>query len=115
MKIARLNDDVVKCALKKVNYRLVSFLVRLIFVFLLKVVENLLPEHHSEIFIELVQDIVHQLKEHPDRLPVVHCQMDVTMSPGTSRKPREREREHSAEPVRVSSSFCSLFIAEWIY
>ncbi|XP_069693417.1 uncharacterized protein Wnk isoform X2 [Periplaneta americana] len=68
------------------------------------VAENLLPEHHSDIFVDLIKDIVRQLKENPDRIPVLpHCPMD---SPVTSRKPRDRERDPLAESqnrVRHSS------------
>ncbi|KAJ9584589.1 hypothetical protein L9F63_021059, partial [Diploptera punctata] len=68
------------------------------------VAENLLPEHHSDIFIELINDIVRQLKENPERVPVLpHCPLD---SPVTSRKPRDRERDPLAESqsrVRHSS------------
>ncbi|KAK8757930.1 hypothetical protein V5799_004437, partial [Amblyomma americanum] len=35
------------------------------------VVTNLLAEQHADVFVEQVQDIVQQLKEHPDRLPTV--------------------------------------------
>lgn len=57
--------------------------------------ENLLPEHHSDIFVDLINDIVQQLKENPDRLPLLpYCPLD---SPITSRKPRDRERDPLAE------------------
>ncbi|XP_033608174.1 uncharacterized protein LOC111866515 isoform X4 [Cryptotermes secundus] len=68
------------------------------------VAENLLPEHHSDIFVDLINDIVQQLKEHPDRLPILpYCPLD---SPVTNRKPRDRERDPLAESqnrVRHSS------------
>jgi WNK lysine deficient protein kinase len=73
------------------------------------VAENLLPEHHSDIFVDLINDIVQQLKENPDRLPVLpYCPLD---SPVTSRKPRDRERDPLAESQnRVSFSVISQYI-----
>jgi hypothetical protein len=70
------------------------------------VAENLLPEHHSDIFVDLIKDIVQQLKENPDRLPVLpHCPLD---SPVTTRKPRDRERDTLTESHnRVSFSLIS--------
>lgn len=70
---------------------------------LFQVAENLLPEHHSDVFVDLIKDIVQQLKQSPDRLPVVpYCPLD---SPITSRKPRDRERDPSTESQnRVSLS-----------
>nr|CAD7446152.1 unnamed protein product [Timema bartmani] len=57
---------------------------------------NLLQSEHTELFIELIEDIARQLKENPDRLPVVAFnQLD---SPVASRKPRDRERDPSLEP-----------------
>ncbi|XP_049513197.1 serine/threonine-protein kinase WNK4-like isoform X11 [Dermacentor silvarum] len=38
------------------------------------VVTNLLAEQHADMFVEQVQDIVQQLKEHPERLPIVSSQ-----------------------------------------
>ncbi|XP_023240264.1 serine/threonine-protein kinase WNK1-like, partial [Centruroides sculpturatus] len=38
------------------------------------VVTNLMTEHHSEAFIELINDIVQQLKENPDKIPVIQYQ-----------------------------------------
>ncbi|XP_075729078.1 wnk kinase isoform X10 [Rhipicephalus microplus] len=38
------------------------------------VVTNLLAEQHADMFVEQVQDIVQQLKEHPERLPIVASQ-----------------------------------------
>lgn len=37
-------------------------------------VTNLLAEQHADMFVEQVQDIVQQLKEHPERLPIVSSQ-----------------------------------------
>lgn len=70
---------------------------------LFQVAENLLPEHQSDVFVDLIKDIVKQLKQSPDRLPVVpYCPLD---SPVTSRKPRDRERDPSTESQnRVSVS-----------
>jgi len=70
---------------------------------LFQVAENLLPEHHSDVFVDLIKDIVQQLKQSPDRLPVLpYCPLD---SPVTGRKPRDRERDPSAESQkRVSLS-----------
>nr|CAD7261393.1 unnamed protein product [Timema shepardi] len=57
---------------------------------------NLLQSEHTELFIELIEDIARQLKENPDRLPVVALnQLD---SPVASRKPRDRERDPSLDP-----------------
>jgi len=70
---------------------------------LFQVAEKLLPEHHSDLFVDLIKDIVQQLKQSPDRLPVLpYCPLD---SPVTSRKPRDRERDPSTESQkRVSLS-----------
>jgi hypothetical protein len=70
------------------------------------VAENLLPEHHSDIFVDLINEIVQQLKENPDRLPILpYCPLD---SPVTSRKPRDRERDPLAESQnKVSFSVIS--------
>ncbi|XP_067125424.1 serine/threonine-protein kinase WNK-like isoform X2 [Centruroides vittatus] len=38
------------------------------------VVTNLMTEHHSEAFIELINDIVQQLKENPDKIPIIQYQ-----------------------------------------
>ncbi|KAM7294776.1 hypothetical protein ISCGN_024281 [Ixodes scapularis] len=42
------------------------------------VVTNLLAEQHADVFVEQVQDIVQQLKEHPDRLPTVSHHLAVS-------------------------------------
>jgi hypothetical protein len=70
---------------------------------LFQVAENLLPEHNSDFFVDLIKEIVQQLKQSPDRLPVLpYCPLD---SPVTCRKPRDRERDPSAESQnRVSVS-----------
>ncbi|KAK6639894.1 hypothetical protein RUM43_008169 [Polyplax serrata] len=71
--------------------------------------ENLLSEQHSDVLIELVADLIRQLKENPDKIPVLPT---TTTLPGDStsnvgspvvvRKPRERDR--SVEPKRDDTS-----------
>ncbi|XP_076344092.1 uncharacterized protein LOC143244016 isoform X2 [Tachypleus tridentatus] len=54
------------------------------------VMTQLLPEYHADIFIDQIQDIVSQLKEYPDKVPVVHvCDVITptsTSSPATARR-----------------------------
>lgn len=59
-------------------------------------VSGLLPEQHSEMFVDQLVDVVRQLKETPDRLPVV-CIPDSCASPGQTRK-------HSSALARRSDS-----------
>ncbi|PSN52020.1 hypothetical protein C0J52_04514, partial [Blattella germanica] len=81
---------VVECQLESSKHKTVIFTFHT-----QDVAENLLPEHHSDIFIDLINDIVRQLKENPERKPVLpHGPLD---SPVTNRKPRDRERDPLAE------------------
>ncbi|XP_076369833.1 uncharacterized protein LOC143256458 isoform X2 [Tachypleus tridentatus] len=43
------------------------------------VMTQLLAEHHADIFVDQIQDIVSQLKEHPEKIPIVHVS-DVQVS-----------------------------------
>ena len=68
-----------------------------------KVAENLLPQSQRETFIELIEDIVKQLRLDPSlNLPLVaHGPPDQSAggSPVTSRRPRERD--HSLDTAKV--------------
>lgn len=45
--------------------------LKYILIFFLKVITNLLAENHAEIFTEFIQEVVRQLKENPDKIPVI--------------------------------------------
>lgn len=68
-----------------------------------QVAENLLPESQFETFVELIEDIVKQLRLNPSHsLPLVaHGPPDQSAggSPVNSRRPRERD--HSLDPAKV--------------
>ncbi|XP_075526112.1 wnk kinase isoform X11 [Dermacentor variabilis] len=74
------------------------------------VVTNLLAEQHADMFVEQVQDIVQQLKEHPERLPIVSSQptdgrlsfenMENSIVPAT----RPPEKEPSEPPGSCQGS-----------
>ncbi|XP_065312198.1 serine/threonine-protein kinase WNK4 isoform X2 [Dermacentor albipictus] len=74
------------------------------------VVTNLLAEQHADMFVEQVQDIVQQLKEHPERLPIVSSQptdgrlsfenMENSIMPAT----RPPEKEPSEPPGSCQGS-----------
>lgn len=68
-----------------------------------QVAENLLPQSQCETFIELIEDIVKQLRLDPTRtLPLVaHGPPDQSAggSPVTSRRPRDRD--HSLDTAKV--------------
>lgn len=69
----------------------------------LQVAENLLPQSQCDTFIELIEDIVKQLRLDPSSaLPLVaHGPPDQSAggSPVTSRRPRDRE--HSLDTTKV--------------
>lgn len=73
------------------------------FIFYVQVAENLLPQSQCETFIELIEDIVKQLRLDPARsLPLVaHGPPDQSAggSPVTSRRPRDRD--HSLDTAKV--------------
>ncbi|XP_076329037.1 uncharacterized protein LOC143235106 isoform X6 [Tachypleus tridentatus] len=60
------------------------------------VMTQLLAEHHADIFIDQIQEIVSQLKEHPDKIPVVHVGEahvpSSTSSPVIARRPGLRDQ-----------------------
>lgn len=60
----------------------------------MQVAENLLPEGQAELFTELIQEIVRQVKADPNKLPVVsqYLPCDNSGSP-VAHRPRERERD----------------------
>ncbi|XP_046986823.1 uncharacterized protein LOC124556848 isoform X1 [Schistocerca americana] len=61
--------------------------------------QNLLPKHHSDLLIELINDIVTKLKDESYKLPLV-----AVCSPESARKPRERTKLIDPFPrVRHSS------------
>lgn len=68
-----------------------------------EVAENLLPQSQCETFVELIEDIVKQLRLDPTRsLPLVaHGPPDQSAggSPVTSRRPRDRD--HSLDTAKV--------------
>lgn len=80
-------------------------LPHIIFVFFqrIQVAENLLPQSQCETFVELIEDIVKQLRLDPTRaLPLVaHGPPDQSAggSPVTSRRPRDRD--HSLDTAKV--------------
>lgn len=69
----------------------------------IQVAENLLPQSQCETFVELIEDIVKQLRLDPARsLPLVaHGPPDQSAggSPVTSRRPRDRD--HSLDTAKV--------------
>lgn len=65
--------------------------------------EDLLAEQHRRILVEQLIDIVKQLNENPERLPVASFPTEECFSP------TREKREQSAESVcRVSSRFISI-------
>ena len=73
----------------------------------IQVAENLLPEGQAELFTELIQDIVRQVKADPNKLPMVSQYLSSENS-GSPVAHRPRERERDMDPVldvgRVSIS-----------
>ena len=73
----------------------------------IKVAENLLPQSQRETFIELIEDVVKQLRLDPSlNLPLVaHGPPDQSAggSPVTSRRPRERDHSLDASKVKFQS------------
>ncbi|GLH05066.1 Nuclear receptor-binding protein homolog [Gryllus bimaculatus] len=70
--------------------------------------ENLLPEHYSDVFIELINDVVKQLKENPGRLPVIEAATTET----ANRKARDRERDHTDTQSRRDETATASKLAE---
>lgn len=79
------------------------------FFFCFQVAENLLPQSQCETFIELIEDIVKQLRLDPTRtLPLVaHGPPDQSAggSPVTSRRPRDRDHSLDTAKVMIFFSF----------
>ncbi|XP_034255000.1 serine/threonine-protein kinase WNK2-like isoform X6 [Thrips palmi] len=62
------------------------------------VAENLLPETQAELFTEIIQEIVRQVKADPSKLPVVtQCFPSETSGSPVAHRPRDRERD--SDPV----------------
>lgn len=82
------------------------------FIFFLKVQENLLGEEHAEVFVDLVADLVRQLKENPGIIPVLPATQQIDNvavgSPVVVRRPRDRDRSVEAN---VSAVFFWGFLA----
>ncbi|XP_026281100.1 serine/threonine-protein kinase WNK1 isoform X3 [Frankliniella occidentalis] len=61
------------------------------------VAENLLPESQAELFTEMIQEIVRQVKADPSKLPVVsQCFPSDTSGSPVAHRPRERERDNDS-------------------
>lgn len=86
---------------------LCSKFLLLFYSYFLQVAENLLPQSQCETFVELIEDIVKQLRLDPTRaLPLVaHGPPDQSAggSPVTSRRPRDRD--HSLDTAKVMVFF----------
>ncbi|KAL0277213.1 UNVERIFIED_CONTAM: hypothetical protein PYX00_004572 [Menopon gallinae] len=73
--------------------------------------ENLLSEQHSDVLIELVADLIRQLKENPDKIPVLPTTTTLpgennsnVGSPVVTRKPRDRDRSKESNRDETSVS-----------
>ncbi|XP_067126815.1 uncharacterized protein [Centruroides vittatus] len=67
------------------------------------VITNLLAEKHASLFIEQIQEIVHQLKENPDKIPIVHMQdVSSTLSSPTMQRKYSQE-QFDGEQIRRPS------------
>lgn len=63
-----------------------------------QVAENLLPETQAELFTEIIQEIVKQVKADPSKLPVV-TQFFPSEHSGSPVAHRPRDRERDSDPV----------------
>lgn len=85
------------------------------YLFCRQVAENLLPQSQCETFVELIEDIVKQLRLDPTRsLPLVaHGPPDQSAggSPVTSRRPRDRDHSLDTSKVHFYIPFCLWTIA----
>lgn len=85
-----------------------------------QIAENLLPQSQCETFVELIEDIVKQLRLDPSHsLPLVaHGPLDQSAggSPVTSRRPRERDQNlDSAKVTRQLHTKRNKRIADIVY
>lgn len=90
-------------------FLLLLYIIIIFFFFCFQVAENLLPQSQCETFVELIEDIVKQLRLDPTRaLPLVaHGPPDQSAggSPVTSRRPRDRDHSLDTAKVMIFFSF----------
>ncbi|GIY21355.1 hypothetical protein CEXT_786491 [Caerostris extrusa] len=74
------------------------------------VITNLLAENHAEIFTDFIQEIVRQLKESPDKIPVIQCIESLlgNYSPPTMRRQTLRDHLDLEKNLSIDSQDSSL-------
>ncbi|XP_055929291.1 serine/threonine-protein kinase WNK1-like isoform X3 [Argiope bruennichi] len=74
------------------------------------VITNLLAENHAEIFTDFIQEVIRQLKENPDKIPVIQCLDSVsgTCSPPTLRRQTLRDHLDLEKNLSMDSQDSSL-------
>ncbi|GBM56457.1 Serine/threonine-protein kinase WNK [Araneus ventricosus] len=74
------------------------------------VITNLLAENHAEIFTDFIQEVIRQLKENPDKIPVIQCIESIsgTCSPPTLRRQTLRDHLDLEKNLSVDSQDSSL-------
>lgn len=72
---------------------------------LFQVAENLLPGGQAELFTEIIQEIIRQVKADSSKLPVVSQCFPSDSSSPVAHRPRDRDRDTDLAPdiTRVSS------------
>ncbi|GAB6020230.1 hypothetical protein CHUAL_002950 [Chamberlinius hualienensis] len=107
--VLRLDGSMVECQLETTKQKTVTFVFDSAVTVPTDiannlVVSNLLPEQHSSLFVEQLADIVRQLKENPDRLPVVAFNVgDTCTSPNVARRHQhmlQRRSDSHEEPLK---------------
>ncbi|XP_035219174.1 uncharacterized protein LOC118192343 isoform X2 [Stegodyphus dumicola] len=74
------------------------------------IITNLLAENHAEIFTDFIQEVIRQLKENPERIPVIQYLESVSgnCSPPTMRKQTFREHLELEKNLSMDSQDSSL-------
>ncbi|CAL1280789.1 unnamed protein product, partial [Larinioides sclopetarius] len=74
------------------------------------VITNLLAENHAEIFTDFIQEVIRQLKENPDKIPVIQCieAISGTCSPPTLRRQTLRDHLDLEKNLSMDSQDSSL-------
>ncbi|GFR33593.1 hypothetical protein TNCT_641271 [Trichonephila clavata] len=74
------------------------------------VITNLLAENHAEIFTDFIQEVIRQLKENPDKIPVIQCIESVSgnYSPPTLRRQTLRDHLDLEKNLSMDSQDSSL-------
>ncbi|GFT09140.1 hypothetical protein NPIL_454061 [Nephila pilipes] len=74
------------------------------------VITNLLAENHAEIFTDFIQEVIRQLKENPDKIPVIQCLESVSgnYSPPTLRRQTLRDHLDLEKNLSMDSQDSSL-------